>query len=120
MDDDEDGYGDLNNTLPHHAQPEGYVLNAEDCDDDDDDISPDADEVCGDATDNNCDSLIDDETSVDAVVYYEDGDGDGFGDNDSSSLLCSMEDGFVTDNTDCDDNDDDIYPNARDLQRRIR
>ena len=90
LDDDEDGYGDLNNTLPH-AQPEGYVLNAEDCDDDDDDISLDADEVCGDATDNNCDSLIDDETSVDAVLYYEDGDGDGFGDNYPSSLLCSME-----------------------------
>ena len=68
LDDDEDGFGDLNNTLPACAQPEGYVLNAEDCDDDDDDVRPDTDEVCGDGIDNK----LDDDDDNDGVLDNSD------------------------------------------------
>ncbi len=38
-----------------------------------------------------------------ALLYFEDADGDLFGDNTSSTLSCSPVAGYVTDNTDCDD-----------------
>jgi len=42
--------------------------------------------------------------------YYEDMDGDGFGDAASSLDACSIPAGYVADNTDCDDNDATNYP----------
>ena len=50
------------------------------------------------------------------VTYYEDTDGDGFGDPDSSTIVCSdaPPDGFVTNSSDCNDGDDLINPDATD------
>ena len=55
---DEDGYGDHEVVENACDQPEGYVDNAEDCDDIDPDVSPDAEEICDEA-DNDCDGEID-------------------------------------------------------------
>jgi hypothetical protein len=55
---DGDGYGDSEEMVMACDQPDGYVDNADDCDDDDEAINPDADEVC-DGIDNNCDGHID-------------------------------------------------------------
>lgn len=44
------------------------------------------------------------------VTYYEDQDGDGYG-NPAVSVVCSTPpDGFVVNNTDCDDQDEDAFP----------
>jgi hypothetical protein len=97
---DGDGFGDAN-------APDG-VLNGTDCDDDRDDVNPDAKEYC-DGLDNNCNSEIDEEP-VDGIVFYADQDGDGFGSMNATLVakLCQIEDGYVDNNEDCKDTDSKI------------
>ena len=58
---DEDGYGDDASEYAacDDDAPTGYIETGGDCDDDDADISPDAEEVCEDETDNDCDGRTD-------------------------------------------------------------
>ena len=55
----------------------------------------------------------------DGIKFYPDVDQDGFGNADAdATLVCEGDDppaGFVTDNTDCDDNDPTTYPGAEEL-----
>ena len=66
-------------------------------------------EVC-DNLDNDCDGTVDDGLAT--ITFYEDFDSDSFGNFDSSLESCSQPAGFVTDNTDCDDADEEIFPGA--------
>ena len=77
-------------------------VGGEDCDDEDSEVSPASDEYC-DGIDNNCNGFIDETNSVDADIWYFDGDGDGHGNSDTSILSCEEPSGFVADATDCDD-----------------
>ncbi|MES2641764.1 MAG: MopE-related protein [Myxococcota bacterium] len=54
-DDDRDDHGDPAGGIYTCTAPEGYVTSAEDCDDTNGAIEPDASEVCADGIDNNCD-----------------------------------------------------------------
>ncbi len=90
---------------------DGHSVCINDCDDDDPDVHPDADEVCDDI-DNDCDDVIDGPTAVGAVVFYRDADEDDYGDPDESTMDCSPPDGFVDDDTDCNDADRYINPGA--------
>ncbi len=45
-------------------------------------------------------------------MYYADSDGDGFGDMNSSMSACTAPSGYVTDDTDCDDSNANVYPGA--------
>ena len=113
-DSDEDGFGDADASLSACAEPDGYVIDATDCDDGDGTINPDADEVC-DEVDQDCDEAVD-EDAIDTSVFYADGDEDGFGDPDVSVDTCFEPDGYVADAgpglEDCDDGDADINPDA--------
>lgn len=45
-------------------------------------------------------------------VWFEDADNDGYGDAGSSTQSCTQPAGFVSDDTDCDDTRNDVYPDA--------
>ena len=86
-------------------------VSAMDCDDMNPATHPGADEYC-DGVDSNC-NVEPDDGALDAVTLYVDTDGDGFGDPEPSLSLvaCAME-GYVELNTDCNDSDGAVYPEA--------
>jgi hypothetical protein len=89
-----------------------------DCNDADSDVNPDADEVCGDGVDNDCDG---DENNLNAIGcddYYLDGDGDTFGHYTDYACYCEPNGDYevlVPLNTDCNDSNAAINPNALEL-----
>lgn len=46
------------------------------------------------------------------TTYYADADGDGYGDAATSQSACSAPAGYVSDNTDCDDTNEEEFPGA--------
>ena len=115
-DTDVDGFGDFNNTLTtcYDSPPTGYVLDFSDCNDALFISNPSAIEIC-DGMDNNCDGLIDE--ALPLFTYFRDNDSDSFGDANESIETCYNipPTGYVIDNTDCDDNNNAIYPDANDV-----
>ncbi len=96
-------------------QPEGTVVVDGDCDDEDPDSHPFGREVCDpDNADEDCDGLTDDDDPDvdDLQAWYEDRDGDGYGEEDSEVVVCDPPWGWVSQAGDCDDEDAAIYPGA--------
>jgi hypothetical protein len=79
-----------------------------DCNDLDATSYPDAEEVC-DGVDNNCDQQVDEGL---LQTFYQDFDGDGYGNPLNNELKCSANSEFVDNNTDCDDTDAFSFPGA--------
>jgi predicted outer membrane repeat protein len=115
---DVDGYGDYGGWVAACLAPTGYVEDATDCDDALYEVNPGATEVCDDL-DNDCDELIDEDDdswdSSSGSTYYEDADGDGYGDPDVSTLACDKPTGWKSNRKDCDDTDPDISPDADEI-----
>ena len=111
LDSDSDGYGDAATSDVECSAPSGYVADNTDCDDTVASTYPGADEYCN-GVDDDCDSDIDEDTAVDAVEWYADSDGDGYGDAAVIDIECSSPTGYVADNTDCDDTVASTYPGA--------
>ena len=113
-DGDGDTYGDASGTpIGACSLPVGYVQDATDCDDNDDDVHPTAVENC-DNEDNDCNGIVDDNT-VDGFVYYADVDGDGFGDPTTMLQDCTLPQGMVTQAGDCDDSDVTTFSGATEI-----
>jgi len=116
LDGDNDGYGnpDMMIDTCQDTPITGYVENDLDCNDSNDAINPDAEEIC-DGVDNNCNEEVDD--GLELYTYYLDQDEDTYGTPDSFIVTCwdTPIVGFVVDSTDCDDNDVAINPAAEEI-----
>lgn len=110
---DGDGFGDANITeLICFTEPSnGYADNADDCDDTNALINPEAAESCN-SLDDDCNGDVDD--NIPYFTYYRDADGDGFGDLNVTEFICATEPsvGYVTNPDDCDDTNAAINPAA--------
>ncbi|MFN8338738.1 MAG: putative metal-binding motif-containing protein [Saprospiraceae bacterium] len=113
LDADGDGYG--NNTLSTSSCSGvfGYTQTGGDCNDNDPEVYPGAVENCNDK-DYNCDGMINSGLPP-PMTWYQDSDGDGFGSTSVSKFSCSTPIGYVSNNTDCNDNNGQIYPGATEL-----
>jgi len=117
LDDDGDLYGDPGSSTTGCEAPTDYVGNDLDCDDTRDDVNPDAVEVCDrDDTDEDCvNGADDDDPNVDPesqITYYEDLDGDGYGNSSVSQIRCDADPSWSTTSGDCDDTDAHRNPGA--------
>ncbi len=111
---DGDGYGDPLSMDYACTASSGYLSDDSDCDDANAAIHPGADEYC-DGVDNDCDGVTDEADALDASTWYADADGDGYGDSSSTDQACSAGSGFVGDDTDCDDGDIAVNPDAAEV-----
>ncbi len=97
IDADQDGFGTSMSQLACNPGP-GLVSEQGDCDDADPDVHPGAEELCN-GIDDNCDSV-----NPQAVTWYADADGDGYGNAAETTSTCEDEPaGLVLNDTDCDD-----------------
>jgi hypothetical protein len=88
---------------------DGYT-GTDDCDDHDTAINPGAVEAC-DGVDQDCDGLIDEDTS--GATWYPDLDGDGYGDDTAAVSSCASPAAYyIASGGDCDDTDAAVNPVA--------
>ena len=111
---DMDGFGAEAWPLVACEAPDFYGAAGGDCDDDDPQVNPDADEVC-DEVDNNCDGEVDEDSALDATTWYEDADGDGHGDASVSTAACVRPEGTSRRSDDCDDSSSAVSPSVAEV-----
>ena len=93
---------------------DGYAAieaGGDDCLDSNPRVNPNQPELCDDGLDNDCDGVVD-TFGENQVVWYQDADGDGFGDPDITLEACAtfVDTNWVPNNTDCDDGNSLRHP----------
>jgi hypothetical protein len=53
------------------------------------------------------------------LSFYKDSDGDGYGNSEEELKVCIQPDGYVSDSTDCNDDDPSIFPDAPEIDNDI-
>ena len=111
---DGDGFGDATRSAyTVCVVGTAQVTNNDDCDDTNADINPDAKDECN-FIDDDCDQFVDEDEPPTRV--WLDDDEDGFGDAHGTAFsVCVPAGKNVTNNTDCDDTDPDVHPDAKDV-----
>jgi hypothetical protein len=110
---DLDGFGSLNTLENACAQPIGFVPNALDCNDVNSYVNPDAIEICN-GLDEDCDGEND--NSVVFATFYEDADGDTYGDPATGQDFCLIPtELLVANGDDCDDTNALVNPAATEV-----
>jgi len=99
-------------TSPPDIDGDGWTLANGDCDDSDPERYPGASESC-DEVDEDCDDIVD-ENAIGAQQWHIDSDADGFGDAHSVIEACERPDNHLSDDSDCDDSNSNIHPDAED------
>jgi hypothetical protein len=113
VDADGDGYGLSAYSLQHCGDFPGWAQQRGDCDDGASTVFPGADESCN-GVDDDCDGRVD-ENAVDVLTVYRDEDGDGYGDAGLVWQDCEPGSGWVQDDSDCDDSDPAVHPDAEEI-----
>ncbi|OGO12507.1 MAG: hypothetical protein A2Y53_01870 [Chloroflexi bacterium RBG_16_47_49] len=111
QDADSDLYGNASVTTLACTVPIGYASDSSDCNDANALINPAAAEVCN-GVDDNCNTLIDEGV---LNTYYQDLDGDLYGNASVSMQACTVLIGYTSDSLDCDDNNAAINPGASEV-----
>jgi Putative metal-binding motif/Secretion system C-terminal sorting domain/IPT/TIG domain len=109
---DGDTYGDPSTEFIYCEIPFGYVTNNTDCVDNNSAINPGASETCNNF-DDDCDGTVDNGLSF--VDYYNDLDGDTYGAGTANNACQSPGATYVTNNTDCNNNNAAIKPGATEI-----
>ncbi len=107
-DDDGDGYCD--STMTTIGSPSICPNGGGDCNDTNSAIHPNATDICGNATDFNCDGVAGSVGGSGCINYYWDGDSDGVGVNVSQCVCVATGKYTSLLNTDCDDTNANISP----------
>lgn len=112
VDTDLDGFGAGSAVSSCTVLTGNFVTNNFDCNNNNANIKPTASEICN-SIDDNCNGLIDDGLTF--LGYYLDTDGDGFGAGTGIIACSSPGSGYVTNNTDCNNSNPNIRPNATEV-----
>ncbi len=113
FDNDGDTFGNTNDVVFSCEQPNGYVLNGGDCNDNAFGVYPGSLEYCN-GIDDNCNNEEDEGLTF--INYYADADGDSYGDPLNFESLCADPGSpFVLNNTDCDDMNPNVNPGVTEI-----
>ena len=112
LDGDQDGFGSGTPQSLCNNPGNGYSLVNTDCNDAIAAINPSAAETCN-SIDDNCNLQIDE--GLVFTNYFADNDGDGFGSPAQAFPSCVPLNGMVTNNSDCNDANANINPNAEEI-----